>query len=88
MVFGPLIIVGPLPCGTRCNVDAAGRGVVILGFIPLVISGVVLERVQETVNHGVLNGTSLYSRKQTHIRTHAHRVEQHGLQRRSKWLKS
>ena len=35
----------------------------ILGFIRLMISGVVLERVRETVDHGVLNGTSLYSRK-------------------------
>ena len=31
------------------------------------ISGVVLERVRETVDHGVLNGTSLYSRKRTRV---------------------
>jgi hypothetical protein len=63
--FGPLIVVGPL---AFCNAGTAGRGLMILGLVQLVVLRVVPECVRrETVDHGIPNGTSLYSRKRTRV---------------------
>jgi hypothetical protein len=60
----------------------AGRGLMILGLVQLVVLRVVPECVRrETVDHGIPNGTSLYS-ADARIRTRAHRGKRRGLDER------